>query len=257
MPSRNHRATVAYDGTRYGGSQIQANAPTVQAELERALREICQQEIRIALAGRTDAGVHATGQVMSFYADTALDGEAIRRGVNALLPADIAVRDVEEASADFHARYSATGRTYEYRIRNAPQRDPLERHREHWLPQALDVDAMQRAAQMLVGRRDLAAFATGVRGERTIRGAAWKRDGTLLRLEIEADGFLRGVVRGVVGTLLWVGRGRISPERFGEIMTGGDRSAAGPSAPAEGLCLIRVDYPGRASGLAVSEVEND
>ncbi|MDE3112182.1 MAG: tRNA pseudouridine(38-40) synthase TruA [Chloroflexota bacterium] len=236
------RAIVAYDGTRYGGSQVQANAPTVQAELERALGTILRHDVRVVLAGRTDAGVHATGQVMSFRSDQELDREAIRRGVNALLPADIAIRDVDVAGEDFHARYSATGRTYEYRIRNAPQREPLERHREHWVPQAIDVDAMERATGMLVGCHDLAAFAIGRSGERTIRRAEWHREGTLLRFEIEANGFLRGAVRGIVGTLLWVGRGHITVERFGEILRGRDRSAAGPSAPALGLCLIHVAY---------------
>ncbi|MBU6423928.1 MAG: tRNA pseudouridine(38-40) synthase TruA [Chloroflexi bacterium] len=225
---------------------MQANAPTVQGELERALGTILGHGVRIVLAGRTDAGVHATGQVMSFRSDTELDREAIRRGVNALLPADIAVRDVEPASEDFHARYSATGRTYEYRIRNAPQREPLERHREHWVPQAIDTAAMERATATLAGRHDLAAFAIGRSGERTIRRAEWHREGTLLRFEIEADGFLRGVVRGVVGTLLWVGRGHVTVERFGEILRGRDRSAAGPSAPALGLCLVRVAYDGPA-----------
>lgn len=222
----------------------------MQAELERALGTICRHPVRIVLAGRTDAGVHATGQVMSFRSESELDPNGIRRGVNALLPADIAIRDVEEAGEDFHARYSATGRTYEYRIRNAPQREPLERHREHWLPQTLDVDAMERATEALVGRHDLAAFAVGGgRGERTIRRALWHREGTLLRFEIEADGFIHGVVRGIVGTLIWVGRGRLTPERFAEVLRGRDRAAAGPSAPALGLCLVRVSYDrGRSKG---------
>lgn len=227
---------------------MQTNAPTVQGELERALGTICGHSVRIVLAGRTDAGVHATGQVMSFRSDRELDPASIRRGVNALLPVDIAIRDVGVADEEFHARYSATGRTYEYRIRNAPQREPLERHREHWVPQAIDVDAMERATGTLVGRHDLAAFAIGRSGERTIRRAQWRREGTLLRFEIEADGFLRGAVRGIVGTLLWVGRGHITVERFGEILRGRDRSAAGPSAPALGLCLVRVAYDGRSGG---------
>jgi len=222
----------------------------VQGELERALVTICGEAVRIAGAGRTDAGVHATGQVISFRSGTQLDGATLRRGVNALLPADIAIRDVEEASEDFHARFSATGRTYEYWIRCAAQREPLERHREHWLPQAIDLDAMRRATAILVGRHDFAAFAIGPGGERTIRRAEWRSEGTLLRFEIEADAFLRGMVRGMVGTLLWVGRGHISVERFAEVLASRDRSQAGPNVAAAGLCLVDVSYGGERAATS-------
>ena len=204
-------------------------------------------------AGRTDAGVHATGQVISFRADTKLDEATIGRGVNALLPADIAIRDVEQAGADFHARYSATGRTYEYRIRTAPQREPLERLREHWLPQTLDEPAMSAASALLVGRQDFSAFAIGPGGVRTVRRAEWSREGSLLRFEVEADGFLRGMVRAIMGTLFWVGRGQLPVERIGEIVASRDRSQAGPSAPAQGLCLIRVSYEGSAQRPSENE----
>ena len=225
---------------------MQANAPTVQGELERALARICGEQIRIAGAGRTDAGVHATGQVISFRSATDQDPEGIRRGVNALLPEDIAIRDVEDAGEGFHARFSATGRTYEYRIRCAPQRDPLERHREHWMPQPLDADAMQRAAARLVGRMDFASFAmAGMRTTvRTVRRAEIHREGTLVRFEIEADAFLRGMVRAIVGTLLRVGRGAMSEDRFAAVIEAHERAHAGPSAAAQGLCLIRVEYDG-------------
>ncbi len=226
---------------------MQANAPTVQGELERALRTILGHEVRIVLAGRTDAGVHAVGQVIGLRSDTRLDQATIRRGVNALLPADIAIRSVEEADDAFHARFSATGRTYEYRIRTGAHREPLERHREHWVGQALDVDAMQRATSALTGRHDFAAFATGPlppRTERDVVRADWTADGTLLRFEIEANAFLRGMARTIVGTLLWVGTGHVPADRVAEILAGRDRSAAGPSAPAAGLCLLAVRYDG-------------
>lgn len=228
--------------------------PTVQGEIERALAEICAEPVRITGAGRTDAGVHATGQVIDFRTASALDGGTMERGVNALLPQDIAISALEPASDGFHARFSATGRTYEYRIRNAKDRDPLERIREHWLPDALDLGAMRDASRRLVGRADFAAFAAGVAGERTVRRAGWEQHDAVLRFEIEADAFLRGMVRGIVGTLIWVGRGKISPDRFGEILRSRDRAQAGPSAPARGLCLIRVDY---ASGERRSESERD
>jgi tRNA pseudouridine38-40 synthase len=233
---------VAYDGTGYAGFQIQPNATTVQAELERALSSVCDQAIRITGAGRTDAGVHATGQVIDFRTASALDGATIGRGVNALLPQDIAVSALETVGEQFHSRFSATGRTYEYRIRTGPDRLPLERLRELHLAAPLDLERMREASSRLVGRQDFSAFAAGPGGVRTVRRAEWRADGTLLRFEIAADAFLRGMVRAIVGTLLWVGRAKIDPERFGEIVASGDRAQAGPSAPANGLCLIDVRY---------------
>jgi tRNA pseudouridine38-40 synthase len=237
---------------------VQANVPTIQGELERALATVCREQIRIVGAGRTDAGVHATGQVISFRSATGEDPQSIRRGVNALLPEDIAIRDVEEAGEDFHARFSATGRTYEYRIRCAPQRDPLERHREHWVPQALDASAMERAAARLVGRMDFASFAmAGMRTTvREVRRAELHREDARLRFEIEADAFLRGMVRAIVGTLLWVGRGTMTEERFAQALASRDRAQAGPSAPAQGLCLIRVEYEG-ASGRSEQDADDE
>ena len=214
----------------------------MQGELERALAEICSQPVRITGAGRTDAGVHATGQVINFRTASALDGPALGRGVNALLPEDIAISAVEAVGDEFHARFSATGRTYEYRIRCAPQREPLERHREHWLPGPLDLGAMQGAATKLIGRRDFGAFAAGEGGVREVRRAEWSADGGLLRFEITADAFLRGMVRGIVGTMIWIGRGKLPPDEIERITTSRDRSTAGPSAPARGLTLVAVEY---------------
>jgi tRNA pseudouridine38-40 synthase len=227
----------------------------VQGERERALSTVCDEPVRITGAGRTDAGVHATGQVIDFRTASALDGGTMERGVNALLPEDIAVSVLEPAGEGFHSRFSATGRTYEYRIRNAPTRAPLERLREHWLPVPLDTAAMRDASAHLVGRHDFAAFAAGVSGERTVRRAVWDTQDDVLRFEIEADAFLRGMVRGIVGTLLWVGRGKITGDRFAEIVRSKDRALAGPSAPARGLCLIAVRYGGERRDE--SESEND
>jgi len=216
----------------------------VQGELERALAQICDEPVRIAGAGRTDAGVHAIGQVMSFRTASALDGAKLGRGVNALLPWDIAVSALEPCGEEFHARHSATGRTYEYRLRIGSDRDPLERWAYHH-PAALRLDAMRDASAALVGRTDFAAFASGEGGVRTVRRAEWALEGELLRFEIEADAFLRGMVRAIVGTLLWVGSGKIGVERFGEVVRSKDRALAGPSAPAKGLCLTRVEYGDR------------
>ena len=225
----------------------------MQGEIERVLSEICAEPVRITGAGRTDAGVHATGQVIDFRTASVLDGRSMERGVNALLPEDIAVSELEPAAEEFHARFSATGRTYEYRIRTARTRDPLERAREHWYPAQLDIEAMRKASEALLGRYDFAAFAAGVSGERTVRRAVWGSRDESLRFEIEADAFLRGMVRGIVGTLIDVGRGKTSVGGFGAIVGSRDRALAGPSAPARGLCLIRVDY----SGERQSESEND
>jgi tRNA pseudouridine38-40 synthase len=248
---------VAYDGTAYAGFQVQPNAPTVQGELERALGQVCGEPVRITGAGRTDAGVHARGQVIDFRTASALDGSTMERGVNALLPADIAISSLEPAGDTFHARFSATGRTYEYRIRNGPVRDPLERHREHWLPGSLDRAAMRGAAARLVGQHEFGAFAAGVTGVRTVRRAAWDEQDELLRFQIEADAFLRGMVRGIVGTLLWVGRGKASADRFEAILRSGDRAQAGPSAPAQGLCLVDVSYGERRTDDARPDGESE
>ena len=235
---------MAYDGTAYAGFQVQTNAPTVQGELERALSTVCNEAVRVTGAGRTDAGVHASGQVIDFRTASALDGAAIGRGVNALLPEDIAVSALEQVAEDFNARFSATGRTYEYRIRHAAERDPLERLRELHVSGPLDVVAMREASAHLVGRRDFSSFAAGPGGVRSVRRAEWCERGASVRFEITADAFLRGMVRAIVGTLLWVGRGKIDPAAFAEIVAARDRSLAGPSAPANGLCLIAVEYGG-------------
>ncbi len=225
----------------------------MQGELERALATVCAEPVRIAGAGRTDTGVHAIGQVMSFRTASALDGAKLSKGVNALLPMDVAVSALEPCGDGFHARFSATGRTYEYRLRIGSDRDPLERWAYHH-PAALRLDVMREATVALIGRADFGAFATGDGGTRTVRRAEWTREGELLRFEIEADAFLRGMVRAIVGTLLWVGRGKIGVERFGEIVRSKDRAHAGPAAPARGLCLTQVTYGEGTNGTRAEEI---
>ena len=246
---------MAYDGTDYAGFQVQANATTVQSELERALSMVCDEAVKVTGAGRTDAGVHASGQVIDFRTASALDGATIGRGVNALLPEDIAVSAIEPAAEDFHARFSATGRTYEYRIRHAAERDPLERRRELHIAGSLDFDGMRDASRALVGRRDFASFAAGTGGVRTVRRAEWCVDEPRVRFEITADAFLRGMVRAIVGTLLWVGRGKIDAATFARIVESADRAMAGPSAPARGLCLVAVDYGTKTNQANAAERE--
>jgi tRNA pseudouridine38-40 synthase len=235
---------------------VQQNARTVQGELERAISGVCNEAVRVTGAGRTDAGVHASGQVIDFRTASALDGVTIGRGVNALLPEDIAVSALEPAAEDFHARFSATGRTYEYRIRYGRERDPLERRRELHLAGPLDVAAMRDASIHLLGRKDFSSFAAGPGGVRSVRSATWCEPGTgRLRFEVVADAFLRGMVRAIVGTLLWVGRGKIDAVVFERIIAAKDRAMAGPSAPANGLCLIAVEYGGTTERRELDEAD--
>lgn len=224
----------------------------MQGELERALRELLGEPIKVVGAARTDAGVHATGQVISFRTERAtLPVETIRRGANALLSADVALREVAEIGDDFHARYSATGRTYNYRIWNGASRLPLLRRTALWVEDPLDLAAMGLASQHLVGRHDFSAFSMKGRGsaERTVRRASWRsEEASLLVFEIEAEGFLRGMVRGIVGTLLRVGRGKLDEAGFAAVLASADRTRGGPAVAPQGLCLVRVQYGLRERG---------
>ena len=239
------RAVVAYDGTDYGGFQRQTNAPTVQAALEAALAQVTQETAALLAAGRTDAGVHAAGQVIAF--DTAWRhglGD-LRRALNAVLPADIAVQDVEEAAPGFHPRYDARSRRYRYTVYNAPARCPLTRRHSMYVSAALDVAAMQRAPRSLVGEHDFATFGRAPQGVCTVRrvlAAEWGGEPPWLTFDIEANAFLYRMVRSLVGTLLQVGRGAMSVEEFGAVLAACDRSQAGPTAPPHGLCLMEVRY---------------
>lgn len=239
------RAIVAYDGTDYSGFQKQANAPTVQAALEAALAQIGQEGVTVLGAGRTDAGVHALGQVIAFDTSWAHGLETLLRAMNAVLPADIAVRAIEEASPDFHPRYDARSRCYRYMVYNAPVRCPLARRYSLHVSVPLDVAAMQRAAQLLVGTHDFASFGQPPEGESTVRTvfrAELQDAAPWLTFEIEANAFLYRMVRSIVGTLLQVGQGALSVEDFAAVLDSRDRSQAGPTAPPHGLCLMEVKY---------------
>jgi tRNA pseudouridine38-40 synthase len=257
---------VAYDGTRYVGWQRQAEGVSIQGLLESALREIEGREVSVAGAGRTDAGVHATGQVASFALERVMAPDVLMRALNAHLPHDVRVMQAVPAAAGFHARFAARAKTYLYRLCTHAVVTPFE-HLYVWhVPAALDVGAMERAARVLEGRHDFAAFqgagsATRTT-ERTVRRSGMARApwwiaaaaaqsappvaGTagpdLLVYEITGDGFLRHMVRVIVGTLVEIGRGRWPSERMGEVLASGDRRCAGPTAPAAGLFLVDVDY---------------
>lgn len=239
------RATVEYDGTDYCGFQWQDGQPTVQGELERALAVATQEEIRITAAGRTDAGVHARGQVIAFHTGWRHSLEELERALNALLAEDVAVRDLTLAEEGFHPRFSASSREYRYTILNQWVRSPLARRFAYHWPQPLNVEVMQQATQELVGTHDFATFGQPPQGENTVRQvlrATWSREGLFIYFDIEANAFLQRMVRSIVGTLLRVGSGALSLQDFVQILHAADRSLAGPVAPPHGLCLMRVNY---------------
>jgi len=239
------RAWVEYDGTDFFGFQRQATHRTVQGELERALEAVTQQKVRVIGAGRTDAGVHAAGQVVAFRVRWRHPISALERAWNALLPEDIAVWGVEPAPKGFHPRFSARSRYYRYTIWNGPRRSPLHRRYAWVLPEPLDDEAMQEATRILVGEHDFAAFGRPPRGENTVRRilrATWTREGHTLRFDIEGNAFLKHMVRNMVGTLVCVGRGEKPPEWVAEVLESRDRSQCAPPAPACGLCLMGIVY---------------
>jgi tRNA pseudouridine38-40 synthase len=246
---QNFKLLIEYDGTRYSGWQRQVEQPTIQSEIEKALATMTRTTVTLLGAGRTDAGVHALGQVASFRCDTRLEPDQILKGLNSLLPPDIAVLECRHAPEDFHARFSAKGKRYRYRVLNREVRSALERRTSWFIHTPLDLAAMQQAADQLTGRRDFKAFeSAGSPRAHTVRqvtAAEWVRDRQqpgLLVFQIEADGFLRCMVRNIVGTLVAVGRGTLAPASIDAILDSRDRRQAGPTAPARGLFLVAVQY---------------
>lgn len=240
------KVTIEYDGTAYAGWQRQPNQPTIQEAVEAALRRITQADISAIAAGRTDAGVHALGQVVSFKTDKRLSPDDWLRALNATLPVDISARSVEQVSDDFHARFSAVRKHYAYRILHRPFRSALERTRAWHLYGTLNLDAMREASGHLVGKHDFSSF----QGHPTdvenpvcdLQRLDIITDQDVVRIEIEADRFLKQMVRAMVGTLVEVGQGKRRPEDMKRILEAKDRRAAGYTAPAQGLYLIAVAY---------------
>ena len=246
---RTLKLTIQYDGTGYVGWQRQPNGTSIQALLEDALAPIEGAAVTVHGAGRTDSGVHALGQVASVALASPLEPPAMARALNAVLPPDVRVLGIDEADADFHARFSARAKTYEYRIINAPLVSAFL-HRYVWhVPQPLDLESMRTAAGPLVGRHDFAGFqAAGsdvATTERTILDFEVEDGGGYdlpLVLRITGDGFLRHMVRNIVGTLVEVGTGRWDPWRLLAILDSRERAQAGPTAPPRGLFLTQVTY---------------
>lgn len=253
---------VAYDGTEYHGFQAQLGVPTIQDALESALSAFAQADGRVVGSGRTDAGVHAAGQVISANVVWRHDVSALQRAWNAHLPQAIALRKLQIAPVEFHPRFSAVSRTYRYTVFDGAQssrfarcgRSPLTDRFALFVPQQLDVVAMQTASRMLLGRHDFAAFGRPPQGENSVRqvmSADWQVSAVTwpdlpqrqVTFTIRADAFLRQMVRNIVGTLLEVGSGRWLPEQVTEVLASRDRGRCAPPAPPQGLVLERVDYP--------------
>jgi tRNA pseudouridine38-40 synthase len=242
----NIKVVLEYDGSGFAGWQQQARGRTVEAELKRALKSITGQELKVYAAGRTDAGAHAEGQVVSFQTDGRFSPRRLVAALNAKLPDDVAVLSAEEVPDTFHARYSARWRRYRYRYLDRPSRPALERGRCWQVHGPLDVDAMAKAAKALVGKHDWTSYCSASEPPdarvREMRSARVSRHGDIVDLELVAEGFLRGLARSIAGALAVVGRGRRPPEWVGDVLEARDRRKAARTAPAGGLTLVEVIY---------------
>jgi tRNA pseudouridine38-40 synthase len=243
------KLTLAYDGTAYHGWQVQPEQRTIQGTIEAAILKLTGQTLRVTASGRTDAGVHALGQVASFSAQCRLNSNELCAALNALLPQDIAVLNAIEVSTGFHPIRDAVRKCYRYIIHNGSVRDVFARRYAWHIVQPLNVLAMQRAAEALLGTHDFSSFETaGAPRESSVRTVSrlelrWEEDlPTKISLEIEADGFLYNMVRAIVGTLVEVGRGAQSEDWPASVLAARDRCAAGPTAPPQGLFLVFVEY---------------
>ncbi|MGD9849906.1 MAG: tRNA pseudouridine(38-40) synthase TruA [Nitrospirales bacterium] len=240
------KLTLEYEGTAYAGWQQQPNLPTIQGQLEQALLQITQHHIPVVGAGRTDAGVHALGQVASFHSDKNLSSPKWAQALNRYLPRDIAVLQSEYVADTFHARYSARGKVYEYRIRLHPSRSALDRNRVWHIHTSLDLSRMQRTIPWLIGTYDCSSFEGPRAGSHhqicRISQMALHQHEDLLTIRIEADRFLKQMVRTIVGTVVEVGRKRREPDDIQAILEARDRRAAGETAPPQGLYLVKVLY---------------
>lgn len=245
-PTKRLALILEYDGSRYHGFQMQIGVATVQGEIEHALSRLTGERIRIVGAGRTDAGVHAEGQVVSFSTLSNLSPQTLVRALNFYLLPDIAVKAVIRVENSFNARRDAISREYRYTILNSPTPSPLQRRYTYFMPMALDIEAMNQACQALLGKHDFASFTAPMKGRKTVRNiskAEVLREGELVFLDIVADSFLPKQVRSTVGSLVKVGLGKLTIEEFNGIIQEKKPGLAAPVAPAHGLCLVRVNYP--------------
>ena len=244
---RTIKLVVEYDGTHYLGWQVQPKVSTIQEVLQEKLFSLTGERVHLMGSGRTDAGVHALGQVAHFKTKSLLDPQTIQRALNGLLPSDIVIQSVVEVDEGFHARRSSKSKVYEYRILNRNLRSAFHKGYAWHIPQKLNLKEMKKATRQLIGEHDFASFQSlGSPQKTTVRKvirAEWKRDRDgFLRFEIEANGFLKQMVRAIVGTLVEVGKGKIDSVAFRRVLDSKDRRKAGPTAPAHGLFLKEVKY---------------
>lgn len=239
---------MEYDGTNYHGFQLQASQPTIQGEAESALLKLTGERVRVLAASRTDTAVHAREQVVSFRTTSSLPERAFVGGLNHYLPEDIAVKDAFRVSDAFHVRRNAVSREYQYLILNRSSRSPIRHRFAHHVPSKLDIAAMNKACECLTGEHDFASFATALESRmkstvRRVYQADVVKDGDLVTFRITANSFLPHQVRNTVGALIRVGLRKMTAEEFHSILEARTPGQAGPTAPAHGLCLIRVNYP--------------
>jgi len=260
---RNLKLEIEYDGTNYRGWQIQNNrrhlasggqTKTIQETIEKVLRKVLQEKVKLIGSGRTDSGVHALSQAANFKTNSTLSLEEIQKALNSLLPADISVRKITRVASSFHARYSARSKAYRYFILNS-NLPAVFLDKFSWrIPYKLDIGKMRQAARVLLGRHDFQSFcasgSSAKNTERTVKRISLKAiscklhpvKGALISIDIEADGFLYNMVRNIVGTLVEIGRGKLKEDGLKKILLGQDRRLAGPTAPSKGLFLVGVKY---------------
>ncbi len=245
----NFRLTIEYDGTNYHGWQRQKSERTVQGEIEKALITMTGKKVVLTGSGRTDAGVHAFGQVANFLCDTNLEPEVFQKGINSLVDYDIVIRECSQADDNFHARFDAESKTYNYRILNRPVPAAISRQYSWFIRKKLDIDAMCSAISHVIGEHDFKAFeGAGSPRVHTVRqvfrAELFEPEQDFFVFEIEANGFLRFMVRNIVGTLADVGHCKITPDDFRQILLSKNRDNAGATAPPHGLFLMNVKYQG-------------
>ena len=245
---KNFRLTIEYDGTHYHGWQVQPNLRSIQQEIEAAIETMTREKIRLLASGRTDAGVHALGQVANFSCNSAITPAELQKGLNSILPDDIVIRHATEVRPRFHARYDATGKLYRYHILNQTVPSAIDRRYTWWIRSPLDLTAMAEAGSHIIGEHDFKAFeGAGSPRSHTIREVVKAHftsgpKGRRITFDIQANGFLRYMVRNIVGTLVDVGLHKKSPVQVKEILDARDRSLAAATAPANGLFLVEVYY---------------